>query len=291
MNARRFAPIAGMLLFPALVLTACEGGASGFIVTTGEGHEFRAVERSSTEHEIPLQTAAAEAVTPSEVIVTSETDYDGLEGEDAIGTDPEVVVDGDSQVDDSSGLPGEDEGVDAPVVADDDGGPSSEPSPDTSAPPPSSGTTPPPSNNARLAECAQALGIPVARIKVAGNRNSLTLSASDGLLVHVTGNQNHLDLEAANLAPLGGICVFAAGNNAVIRISLTNVKVGQLVVRARGNQPQVEVDVAAGAAIQTVTANLFGNRPALRIQGEGSVNCERMGLILGGKHPEVQCME
>lgn len=129
-------------------------------------------------------------------------------------------------------------------------------------------------DHAELGKCSKYLGINARRIHVASRGNERIISTNEALAVKVTGTHNSVQIiltgEDQNEVP--GVCVFAAGNIAQVKID-NQLVLKKLVVIGRGNQALIEINTQAGASIDDSVIDLAGNKTKVVFKGAGDYEC------------------
>lgn len=137
--------------------------------------------------------------------------------------------------------------------------------------------------------CSRQLGISMEKIIVSGNKKTVNLVAGGALLVRVAGNQARVNINAGSSeVSIAGICLFLSGNNPKVILNVEGVVVDGVIVRERGNQPSVHIELKGDAQLGALIADLSGKGSALFVNGAGAL-CESMEIVSRGNHPLVQC--
>ncbi len=129
-----------------------------------------------------------------------------------------------------------------------------------------------------IAACAQEHGVAKDRIMIVGDRNSMSLTTDKVVAIKLAGNQAHLDLHLAAKAGsetrrLAGLCLFLTGNQASATIQ-SDLDIGTLHYKGRGNRSRAVVFFAAGTALSKLDGDLGGNQAELVLDGPGHYPCQ-----------------
>lgn len=125
-------------------------------------------------------------------------------------------------------------------------------------------------------QCAKAVG--AERVKISGSQHEETLTAGDAYSLKVTGNQNKVDLEMKGSetdGAISGICLDLAGNQNQVSLKIA-VAVETIYIRARGNQPSVNIQVDKDGSVATIKVDKAGHAPEIKIEGEGKYPTEAL---------------
>lgn len=121
-------------------------------------------------------------------------------------------------------------------------------------------------------DCAAATGVSAERVKVSGSDKNIALGPQDAFALKVTGNTNTVSLKLAS-APatrrLAAVCLFLAGNQNQVNLDIGMV-IGQIFIKARGNQAQVVGLVSKEGVIEQIRVDASGHQPSITWKGEGA---------------------
>jgi len=141
-----------------------------------------------------------------------------------------------------------------------------------------------------LAKCGEGFPEGAKLVKVTGNENRYEASLDAVYVIRLAGNQSVADLhigavsdeaeeepsdaeEEAPEAEVAGLCLILNGNQVTANVSLYNGTLGNFHARARGNQAEVNLEVAEGSEVKSTTLDFKGNKPTINMSGSGKYDC------------------
>lgn len=143
-----------------------------------------------------------------------------------------------------------------------------------------------------LRACAALQGVSEDKIMIVGHKGrevKLEQATSTSVIAYkLVGDRPRLvlDLVGGPTASLGGLCLFLTAHQSQAQVSL-DVNVGRLVYIGRGDQSKGIVEVKTNRKLSSLAADLAGNKPSLRLFGEGDYPCSIVKTR--GNNPEFIC--
>lgn len=116
--------------------------------------------------------------------------------------------------------------------------------------------------------------------KISGSMNSITTDGKTSMAFKITGNKNKLDINYKNQgntevkSTFEGLCIFVAGNQSKVVVSVKDVLLKRIVVVARGNKAKVEVKVEGSGDVSEIVFDGKGNSPSLKVSAPATYPCK-----------------
>lgn len=119
--------------------------------------------------------------------------------------------------------------------------------------------------------CAALQGVSAEHIVVAGNQKRVNLSSKSVFALRVAGNQSEVDLNLTGSAErMAGLCIFATGNQASVRVIINGLVIDRFIYIARGNKSNGSLAITNDGDIRELAVNLSGNGAQLDVSGYGA---------------------
>ncbi len=116
--------------------------------------------------------------------------------------------------------------------------------------------------------------------KISGSMNEISTDGKSSMVFKVTGNKNSLNINYKNKSTtevkttFEGLCIFAAGNQSKVVISIKDVLLKYVVVVARGNKAKIEIKIEGTGDISEVVFDGKGNSPELEVSAPVTFPCK-----------------
>ncbi len=148
----------------------------------------------------------------------------------------------------------------------------------------------PDESNASLAKaCAphfRGIGTKIKVLSVSSATQAVTISPDTVLAIHLSGNQNQIDLNLGASSGIAGVCLILTGNQSAAKISSAS-SFNKLVYVGRGNLSQGQIAMQDGASIASANIELSGKQAKLAVNGVADGSCSTAKMK--GNSPELQC--
>ncbi len=116
--------------------------------------------------------------------------------------------------------------------------------------------------------------------KISGSMNTISTDGKNSMAFKVTGNKNSLNINYKNQGSnevkttFEGLCIFAAGNQSKVVVSIKDVLLKRIVAVARGRNVKIEIKVEGTGDVSEIVFDGKGNSPELEVLAPATFPCK-----------------